>query len=921
MGNSSEDFKILLDAVFDSSQIQNRLNSIKDLSVKIDDVELSDSAISRIKKTFDKANVPLNIDFGNMNSVQRQAQNIGKDVGELISQSAQKAIGSVTSTGLNKYFQISQKSSRSFQKEMEGLVGQWTGNKGKLIDVKIDTRTSFDKDAQQNIERLHQATVTYKNDLDEVTRKTIAWRQIGSTMDFQGQEQALYGFVEVAGQYSKSIDQIDKQTQKFIDRQKQAVANLKNSLSQILSSAKNGSKPIETESLVGEITAAQQAIDNLAKVSVQSFTDANIQAETAISDLKIKIKELQKEQYAATSLRTKDIVTIKQDELHKLDAFISKMQASGEYTKSLQEQAKDLKKTLSEVVDSDGLTQYLNKFSNLQSLFQATETATKSSNQSNKLEANKSIEVGNLQRLQKELSEAGVLSDETRTELEKFNIALNNVGSQSALTTWRAEFKAFRGEMQEAVTVAQQFEQVRQIKDNMAMGFYNDQVEQQIEKYNRLGLELPNVQAKIDALVVAEKELFTTMNDDNATVEQQITALNNFNAALKNTNAANSLASSMYMTRDAVDSLILKLENFLTNNSAMTKDAKAQIQSLISSLKNTDDVTKSMGNNAVVTMRRVEASMRSAGKLGDSFFMTLKKGMEKFSYWTSATFMVMKVVNEIRKGVQVIFDFDEALTNINYTMDVSSIQLKEVGNAAIQTSKNLHTSLSTVMDAVKTYANANETAQSIIEKSKPTIMMSNVSGMNVEDSVDILQGTMEQFDLAEDKLMHVSDVIQTVSASMPYDFSKGIKELSEGIQASGSVANDAGYDLENYTALLGTLISKTRQSGSEIGRALRTMFVRTTKASSSALAGGEVSEEDISNAETALRRVGIEVRSDVNTFRNFDDIMGDLYKKVDSLSEVDLSNIAYEVASKIVLEYIVIYSVYTQKIGISVKSR
>lgn len=225
------------------------------------------------------------------------------------------------------------------------------------------------------------------------------------------------------------------------------------------------------------------------------------------------------------------------------------------------------------------------------------------------------------------------------------------------------------------------------------------------------------------------------------------------------------------------------------------------------------------------------------------------------------------------------------------------------------------------MDAVKTYANANETAQSIIEKSKPTIMMSNVSGMNVENTVDVLQGTMEQFDLAEDKLMHISDVIQTVSASMPYDFSKGIKELSEGIQASGSVANDAGYDLENYTALLGTLISKTRQSGSEIGRALRTMFVRTTKASSSALAGGEVSEEDLSNAEAALRRVGIEVRSDAETFRDFDEIMGDLYEKVDSLSEVDLSNIAYEVASKIVLEYIVIYSVYTQKIGISVKSR
>ena len=75
------------------------------------------------------------------------------------------------------------------------------------------------------------------------------------------------------------------------------------------------------------------------------------------------------------------------------------------------------------------------------------------------------------------------------------------------------------------------------------------------------------------------------------------------------------------------------------------------------------------------------------------------------------------------------------------------------------------------------------------------------------------------------------------------------------------------------------------------------MFVRTTKASSSALANGEVTEDDLSNAEKALRRVGIEVRSDIDTFKSFDEIMGELYNKVDSLSEVDLSNIAYEVAS------------------------
>lgn len=459
--------------------------------------------------------------------------------------------------------------------------------------------------------------------------------------------------------------------------------------------------------------------------------------------------------------------------------------------------------------------------------------------------------------------------------------------------------------------------QIERIQTLLQGGKYSSQISDLVTGFKRLGVSAQETAKKVQSIRTAYNTMKSVSGDE------LVTAQKAFNLEL--TKGQSELHKMRTDASEVADALkTAKLSNDITDklnkNTAMTKKAKEELRAYVKLL---NSGTKSSGERQAIQqdVNDIMTEQRAMGRLGGSWRDTLNKGIKKFTEWGLASGAVMRVVNEIREGIQTVEDLDEALTNINYTMDVSSAQLKEIGSTAVRTSKELHTSLSTVMDAVKTYANANETAESIIEKAKPTIMMSNVSGMNVEDTVDILQGTMEQFDLAEDKLMHISDVIETVSASMPYDFAKGIKELSEGIKASGSVAKDSGYELENYTALLGTLISKTRQSGSEIGRALRTMFVRTTKASSSALAGGEVSEEDISNAEAALRRVGIEVRSDTDTFRDFDEIMGDLYEKVDSLSDVDLSNIAYEVASKIVLEYIVIYSVYTQKIGISVKSR
>lgn len=341
------------------------------------------------------------------------------------------------------------------------------------------------------------------------------------------------------------------------------------------------------------------------------------------------------------------------------------------------------------------------------------------------------------------------------------------------------------------------------------------------------------------------------------------------------------------------------MKQWADNNSKAVKKYGDDINRIINRFKELDVAMDSVESDKLTAeWKKLQSTARETGNIGMTAFDKLKKAWEKFGGWSLATGALTKTFFEIKQGIKNVKELDDALTNISYTMDVSSNQLEKIGNASLDMAKNLHTSASTVLDAVKTYANANETAESILNKARATIMMSNVSGMGTEQTVDIIQGTVEQFDLSdtEEQLMHISDVLQTVSANMPMDFAKGLKELSEGIQTSGQTAKMAGYDLESYTALLGTLISKTRQSGSELGRSLRTMMLRTTKASTTALASGEVTEDDLSNAEKALRRVGIEVRSDIDTFKDFDQIIAELYGKLDTLSDVDMSNLAYELA-------------------------
>ncbi len=297
-------------------------------------------------------------------------------------------------------------------------------------------------------------------------------------------------------------------------------------------------------------------------------------------------------------------------------------------------------------------------------------------------------------------------------------------------------------------------------------------------------------------------------------------------------------------------------------------------------------------SSVVSATKRVTAEQTKAEKATGSFLSSFKKSFSFLSYLTSASYLITQTVHGIKQIASNVHELDDALTNISYTMDVSGRQLKEIGESSLQMAKDLNTSAGNVLSAVKLYANAKETAQSILEKSQPAIMVSNVTGMTGEDSAKMLQSIMNQFDMTQDDLMEIADTIEMVSQNMAYDFASGINEISEGIEQSGSVAKAAGLSLQEYVSMLGLVIEKTGQSGSTVGNAYKTILQRITKASA---AEGTLAE-DISAAEESLRAVGIEVRDTADEFRDLTDIMSDLGKVWDSLTSVQQSNISYNIA-------------------------
>lgn len=244
--------------------------------------------------------------------------------------------------------------------------------------------------------------------------------------------------------------------------------------------------------------------------------------------------------------------------------------------------------------------------------------------------------------------------------------------------------------------------------------------------------------------------------------------------------------------------------------------------------------------------------------------------------------------NQTENAVRSVTDLNKAMTLVNMTMsNMSGSSLYSLKQQSLSMAKDLSAATKTVTDAVTIYANENESVSSMLNKAQPTVLLSSASGMSSSSSADAIQGILNQFNLSEDQAMHVADTVEKLSSEIALDFSKGCDTISQSITTSGSVVNEAGMSFEKYAALVSTTAEKTRVSGSQIGNAFKTIFSRISRSKD-----GLTTDAEMSDAEAALKSVGVSVRGADGDLRDISDTLDNLNEVWGTLNHSQRSYVA-----------------------------
>lgn len=286
-------------------------------------------------------------------------------------------------------------------------------------------------------------------------------------------------------------------------------------------------------------------------------------------------------------------------------------------------------------------------------------------------------------------------------------------------------------------------------------------------------------------------------------------------------------------------------------------------------------------------IKRVKNTKTLLGSLSTTF--------KNLTAYVSGAMLIRQFWNGLREGIQTVKELDDAITTLRITMEkFTDREINTLIKKSQELSKTLKANINDVLTTVKTVANENETMESIMAKTTPSVILSNLTGLGTDQTVEMIQGAMQQFKELEDQsaesAMKVADSMVAISKSLSMDFSKGVVGMSEGVEILGSLADQVEMDLDTVLSVMSATAEKTRLSYSEIANALKTTISRTMRVADPS---GEVSEADMLKTEKALNSVGIAIRNlQTGEMRPFMDVITDLSDKWGDLTEAQQSYVA-----------------------------
>lgn len=845
-----------ISAKIDANVSKNLEKQLNNLSIKLSDVKVEPKALTKMVGEINNAlrgiQIP-NINIGN------GSNNIAKQAGQQVGQQFQ--------TGVSQGLGNSSKVLEDFKKSL-GNVGM--GSKA------IDTIATRIQNLGVQIETVSSSVNKHKDD------KKLSVN-ISGTDKFGQAIKLTEQYNIVTGDLIKTIDRVATTQQKagtstdtFIEKQKKAVSQAQIALNSAQSGYqdKNASKPIKSNehitALEQQYSVVKTAINNLGGASKSTFTDMQNEVDKQIAKLQDMVSVFRNAETVATSLRSKDIGTVKEQYSSKLDVLVGKMKSSGVYTDGFKSGADNLKNVLSNAVDASGLVAFLNGLDKLDAGFKRAKASADEFNKAQKVKINVSgleSKLADLERLNPEIKNFKTQIAGADVTINSLLSDLSKINTQGDFSVINTKFKAFRDAAQAAgyavndvVINSKTIDNIKSATDGTGKISYANQIQEIEKKFRDLGFTESEVANQTSDLRAKHQDLLDVIDSNNFSSDtehnQAIIEADKQRAAELNkvSNAYKSIKTdaTQFYNLDKQNKLSNDIQNWLSKNTAASKSARTSLEAYFKELSE-GRVTAERLKYIETELKKIDTQQRGMGKLGLAFKDQWAQAVDSFKTWLSASSAIMLVVSKTKEAVTELKEIDTILTEISKTNDkLSKSDLKNIGNNAFETASKYGKKATDYLSGVQEASRAGyENAENIAELSTAA-----------QGAGDMTAELANSYIIATDKAYGMEGSVQKLTQTLDganeitNHNAVNMTELAEGMKVVGSQAASSQISVEETTAALGTLIAVTQQGGSQMGNAFKGILMNLRQVTGE-VDGEEIDQESLTKYEKACEALGV----------------------------------------------------------------
>lgn len=569
------------------------------------------------------------------------------------------------------------------------------------------------------------------------------------------------------GRLVKSIEDVSTAQKKagattntFVKQQKNAVTDLTNQINKLNNASidQNASKPIKDEThltgLSDKYNEIISAIQRMGNASSSTFDDERNNVKTLIAEYQSLVREYKNAETVATSLRSKDINTVKSTYDSKLDVLISKMRKDGVYTSGFESGAENLRSILSDSTDASGLVKFLNGLDKLEAGYKRASAARKEFNQSEKVGINVSgleSKITNLQRISPEIDKFETKINGATVSVKTLLDDLGNVKTQGDFSVVNKRFDAFEKAAEAAgITVK---ETVANVKSDF------DKLKRLAKEMGKVDIELAKVDNVDDfnSLKRLANDLESEYKDLYDTIGKNLNAdqLRELDQIFANTTGAvRELNNEMAKSAEASE---------LTSGLERLKTIAKEINGLkldIFKFEDTDDIERAINqlneleNEAaelratlqqkynITSFDEIDDISRQGEEALNSLIAEAEEAKNKLAKSIKADIELGNVDNQMDTMIAKFNSLSDANDELRRSYDATKDAYKAMMDAASTNTGDEVADRERLIQAEKEYAAALEKTNNLIKKQARADKI-NADAIKLQDNRDIFQAKID----------------------------------------------------------------------------------------------------------------------------------------------------------------------------------